>query len=62
MYALFLHGAKTHIQKEEEDTELNNDGCAVLIISFLYWVKIILQIYFSKEALEANLDLNFVIY
>ena len=55
-------GLRPTIQKEEEDTELNNDCCAVLIISFLYWVKIILQIYFSKEALEANLDLNFVIY
>ena len=58
----FSMGLRPTIQKEEEDTELNNDGCAVLIISFLYWVKIILQIYFSKEALEANLDLNFVIY
>lgn len=58
----FSMGLRPTIQKEEEDTELNNDCCAVLIISFLYWVKIILQIYFSKEALEANLDLNFVIY
>lgn len=55
MYALFLHGTKTHIQREEEDTDLNNDCCVILIISFLYWVKIILQMYFSKEALEANL-------
>lgn len=62
MYAFFLHGTKTHIQKEEEDTDSNSNCCVVLIISLLYWVEIILQMYSSKEALETNLNLNFVIY